>query len=105
PALADDDGHRPARGGHGGELGDGPAGGTAGELLDVVEVEQLEADGAADRLATGLHAGVAVGDAGDGEQRADLVVLREQPVAVGDEDASARVAVADADLGDVGSLA
>ena len=62
-ARADDDGHRAARRGPGGELGERPAGGLAGELLDVVAVEQLEADGVADALAAGLHAGVAGGHA------------------------------------------
>ena len=61
-AGADDHGHL-TRGSRSGEqLGDGPLCRGAGDVLDVVGVEQLEADGAADGLATGLHAGVAGGD-------------------------------------------
>ena len=99
-ALADDHRHLAAGGGPGGQLGDGPLGGLAGQLLDVVAVEQLEADGVADAAPAGLHAGVAGGDHADREQRADLVVLGQQAVAVGHEDPPAAVAVAGADLGD-----
>ena len=77
-----------------------PLGRLAGEVVDVVGVEQLEADRAAERLVAGLHAGVARGHRHHGEQRADLVVLGEEAVAVGDEDAAAAVAVAGGDLGD-----
>ena len=72
----------------------------AGQLLDVVEVEQLEADGVADALAAGLHAGVAGGHARHREQGAHLVVAGEQAVAVGDQDAAAAVAVAGRHLAD-----
>ena len=84
----------------GGQLEQRPLGGLAGDVVDVVGVEQLEADGAAERLVAGLHAGVARGHRHDREQRAHLVVLGEQAVAVGDEDAPAAVAVAGGDLGD-----
>ena len=47
-----------------------------------------------------LHAGVADRDALDEEPGAHLVVLGEQPVGVGDEDAPARVGVRHADLAD-----
>ena len=65
----------------------------AGELLDVVAVEQLEADRVPDRLVAGLHAGVAARDCAHAEQRLDLIVLGEQAVAVRDEDAAPAVAV------------
>ena len=56
-------------------------------------VEQLEADRAAGRLEAGLHAGVAGGHALHHEEGAHLVVVGEQAVAVGDEDAPAAVGV------------
>ena len=99
-AGADDHGHGAGRGGAGGQLEQRPVGGLAGDVVDVVAVEELEADGAAERLVAGLHAGVARGDRHHGEQRAHLVVLGEQAVAVGDEDAAPAVAVARGDLGD-----
>ena len=55
-------------------------GGGAGEVLDGVALEDLEALGAGERLVAGLHAGVAVGDAGDVEASADLVVGGEEAV-------------------------
>ena len=99
-AAGDDHRHLAARRRTCGQLGEGAIGGAAGELVDVVEVEQLEADGVADALAAGLHAGVAGGHAADGEERADGVVLREEAVGVGHEDAAAVVAVAHRHLGD-----
>ena len=51
-------------------------------------------------LEAGLHAGVAVGDDADAHRLADLLVVGEQAVGVGDQDALAAVAVARADLHD-----
>ncbi len=76
----------------------------AGQLVDVVEVEQLEADGVADALAAGLHAGVAGGHARHGEERLDLVVGGQQAVAVGHQDLAAAVAVAGRHLADGAAL-
>ncbi len=90
----------PARRGSGGELEQRAASGLAGQVLDVVVVEELEADGAAERLVAGLHAGVAAGDGHDREERTDLVVFGEQAVGVGDQDATASVGVAGSDLAD-----
>ena len=59
------------------------------DVLDAVALEDLEAFGAGQRLVAGLHARVAVGDAGDVEARADLVVLGQQALGVGDQDAGA----------------
>ncbi len=75
-----------------------------GQLVDVVEVEQLEADGVADALAPGLHAGVAGGHARHREERLHLVVRRQQAVAVGHQDAAAAVAVAGRHLADGAAL-
>ena len=88
----------------GGQLGDGPAGGGAGDVLDLVAVEQLEADRAAERLVAGLHAGVAGGHGRHHEQRADLVVGGQQAVAVGHQDLAAGVAVAGPHLADRAAL-
>ena len=87
----------------GGQLQQRPLGGLAGDVVDVVGVEQLEADRAAQRLVAGLHAGVARGHRHHGEERAHLVVFGEEPVAVGDEDPPAAVAVARRHLGDRGT--
>ncbi len=80
------------------------AGDLASVLLDVDLVEQLPTDRAPDRLVAGLHAGVADGDALHGEQRLDLIVLGEHPVAVGDEDAAPAVGHPRRDLLDGGAL-
>ena len=72
----------------------------AGDVLDGMALEDLEALGAGERLVPGLHAGVAVGDADDVEAGPDLVVLGEEAVGVRDEDATAAVAAADLDLRD-----
>ena len=74
------------------------------QLVDVVEVEQLEAHRVADALPTGLHAGVAGGHARHGEERLHLVVAGQQPVAVGDQDAAPAVAVAGRHLADGAAL-
>src|SRR3546814_1483675 len=52
------------------------------------------ADGATERLVPGLHAGVAGGHCHHREEGAHLVVLGEQALAVGHEDAPTAVAVA-----------
>ena len=56
-------------------------------------VEQLEAHRAARRLVARLHAGVAGRDALHHHARAHPVVVGEQPVGVGDQDAAVRVGV------------
>src|SRR5579875_988261 len=76
------------------------AGGGAGQLLDLVAGEQLEADRPAHALPAGLHAGVAKGHAGHRHPGADLVVGDVHPVAVGHQDLPAPVAVAGAYLAD-----
>src|SRR3546814_11572963 len=58
------------------------------------------ADGATERLVPGLHAGVAGGHCHHREEGAHLVVLGEQALAVGHEDAPTAVAVAGGDLAD-----
>ena len=97
-AGADDDRHGAGRRRAGRQLQQRALGGLAGDVVHVVGVEELEADRAAERLVAGLHAGVARRHRHDGEERADLVVLGEEAVAVGDEDAAAAVAVARRDL-------
>ena len=101
-ATADDDRHLAAGRGSGGQLRDGPTGGTAGEFVDVVPVEELEADGVPDALASGLHAGVAGGHAAHGEEGADGLVLGEQSIGVRHEDPTETVAVIHRDLADGG---
>ena len=78
--------------------------GGAGDVLDLVAVEQLEPDGAPQRLVSGLHAGVAEGHRRHHEQGADLVVLGQQAVAVGHQDPAAGIAVAGPDLADRAAL-
>ena len=56
-------GSEPLGAGRAVELGERLAGGIAGQLARVELVEQLEADGVADALEPGLHAGVAGGNA------------------------------------------
>ena len=75
-------------------------GGGARHLLGVDLVEELEADAAPGRFHPGLHPGVADRDAVHEEPGAHGVVLDEQAVGVGHEDAAAGVGVADADLAD-----
>ncbi len=91
---------RPDRRGAGPELEQRALGRLAGEVFDVVTVEQLEADRMADRLVARLHAGVAARDRVDPEPRLDLIVLGEQSVGVGHEDAPAFVDVDGRDLDD-----
>ena len=75
-------------------------GGGAGDLLGLDLVEELEPDRPPGRLHAGLHPGVADRDALHHEAGADLVVLGEQAVGVGDEDAAPRVGVRGAHLTD-----
>ena len=93
-------GHLARRRGAGRQLGQRPRRRDLGDVLDAVALEDLVALGAGERLVAGLHPGVAVGDADDVEARADLLVLGEQAVGVGDEDAAPAVAAADLHLGD-----
>ncbi len=99
-ARADDHRHRPRRRRSSGQLEQRPASGLAGQVLDVVVVEQLEADSAPERLVAGLHAGVAAGDGHHREERAHLVVFGEQAIGVGDQDPTASVGIASRDLAD-----
>ena len=68
-------------------------------------VEELEADAATGRFHPGLHAGVGNRHAVHHEPGAHRVVLDEQAVGVGDEDAAPGVGVTDADLADRVTLA
>ena len=68
------DRHGTAGRGSGGQLGESSLRRLAGQILHVVSIKQLEADGVTDALSSGLHPGVAQGDAGHGEQGLDLVV-------------------------------
>ncbi len=79
-AALDHDRHDAGRRRAGGELGERPPCSLARGVLDVVAVEQLEADGRAERLVARLHAGVARGDAHHGKARPDLVVAGQQAV-------------------------
>ena len=92
-APLDDDREAAAGRRAGVELGQRLLGGAAGDLLHVVLVEQLEADGVPERLVPGLQAGVAAGHHADAEQGAHLLVVGQDPVGVGHEDALAAVAV------------
>ncbi len=82
------------------KLRQSPIGRSPTDLFDVDGVEQFEPDRSPDRFVARLHAGVARRDGLDDEERADLIVLGEHAVAVGDEDPPATVAVACHDLGD-----
>ena len=78
--------------------------GRAADLLGLHVVEELEAHRAARRLVAGLHAGVAGRDALHHHARAHVVVVGEQAVGVGDEDAAVRVGVGSGDRGDRAAL-
>jgi hypothetical protein len=71
-----------------------------GNVLHPVALEDLVPLGAGQRLVAGLHSGIAVGHTRDTETRPDLLVLGEQTIRVGDEDASAAVAATDLHLRD-----
>ncbi len=81
-------------------LANARAAASLGDVLHPVALEDLVPLGAGQRLVAGLHPGVAVGHARDVEARPDLLVLGEQAVRVGDEDAAPAVAAADLHLGD-----
>ncbi len=101
---ADHNGNRARRSRAGGKLGDGSLGGASSHLLDIRLIEQLEADGATGRLAPGLQTGVAARDTRHREKGADLVVLGEHTIGVGDQDAATGVAVAGRHLRDRAAL-
>ena len=78
-APGQDHGQLARRSGPGRQLGQGPAGGQLGQLLDRDLVEQLEPHGAGRRLEPGLQAGVARGHARDREAGPDLFVRASSP--------------------------
>ncbi|CCM66003.1 hypothetical protein BN381_90074 [Candidatus Microthrix parvicella RN1] len=82
------------------QLDDRPAGGTLGQLLHAVVVKQLKSDRVADALASGLHAGVAVGHRRHRKQRAYLVVGRQHTIGVGHLNTAPAVPVAGRNLTD-----
>ena len=65
----------------------------AGEVFDVVAVEQLEAHGRPDALPAGLHTRVPTGHDGDPELRPHLVVGGQDALGVGHQDLPAAVTV------------
>ena len=67
--------------------------GAAADIFRSERVEQLEAHRAPRRLVRGLHAGVTGRDAVHREACADAIVVGEETVGVGDEDASPRVGI------------
>ena len=71
-----------------------------GDVLHRVAFEDLEAFGPRQGLEARLHPRVAVGHTHDVEARADLVVVGEQPVRVGDEQTAPTVPAAHLHLGD-----
>ncbi len=82
------------------QLGQGPRRRQLRDVLDAMTLEDLVPLGAGQGLEAGLHPGIAVGHARDAEPRPDLLVLGQQALRVGDEDAPAAVATADLHLGD-----
>ncbi len=89
-ALLQHDGKASRRGRHRFEKRQRPAGRAAADLFGRDRVEELEAHRPARRLVRGLHAGVARRDALHRHARTDPVVVGEQSVGVGDQDAAAR---------------
>ncbi len=100
----DDDGQPARRSGTGVELEQSQSRRLAGEILDVVAVEQLEADRVTHRLVARLHAGVAARHGGDPKEGLDLVILGEEAVGVRDEDAAPAVRVRGRHLHDRGAF-